>query len=506
MTKSEQIALLTVGVILLWPRKRAGIGAIYPNEIGGDRQCLDGKWTDSNGRGSCSYHGGLYPVEGPKQYEYFSKTENKWVDLKNPTKGRIYELKRYKYLIREKGINAIYPNVPELFECNDGTFSTSSGANACARHGGRKSREPLSFGTGGSALLNVQDVPLQQIHIDRRLFQGREKAFSQRSVDNIVNDVQAGRFVWANLDPITLWQSPEGKLYLLSGHSRHHAFEVLHNMGARVDGKGFTRIPAKIYAGDIEAARRLALESNTLSTKETDLERATYYRKLRQDGVPEKSILEQIKKNEGRNWTNVWAYTYLSPSGRAWATVRQFADGEDTSATLAKNLAKWIGNARRQFPMLTNEHETELYDWLFEHKGYGTGSQQVSNEREFLEKVGRFVQKNTEFGVFQQRPLNILSAQQKSPAEQEYDRQIYERQTQITALDKEIRAKIKDLTDRKATKDDLQRIISPMEATLRNLRSDLQRLMLQKSQVIEYSKNEATLFGIRHRRRMKFQY
>jgi len=396
---------------------------------------------------------------------------------------------------RRTAINAIYSGIPEIFECQDGTYSTASGPNACFQHGGRKSGQPITRGSG-SGLLNVQDVLLSDINIDRSLFQGREKAFSKRSVDNIVNDAESGRFVWANLDPITIWISPEKKLYLLSGHSRLKAFEILSKKRLKVDGKGFERIPAKIYAGRLADARRLALESNTLSTKETDLERATYYRQLRQDGVPEKSILEQIKKNEGRNWTNILSYTFLSPSGKTWAALRQFAEGEDTSATLAKNLAKWIGTARRQFPMLSNSHEAEIYDWLFEHKGYGTGSNQVSNEREFLEKIARFIQKNTEFGIFLDQPLNILSAQQKSPAEQEYDKQINDRQAQILALDKQVKAKIKDLTERKATKADLQRIVSPYEIQLRNLRADLQRLLLNRSKVIEYSKNEASLFGV----------
>lgn len=406
---------------------------------------------------------------------------------------------------KQAGLKAIYPEVPQIFECNDGTFSTSSGANACTRHGGRKSREPLKFGSGASSLLNLQDVPLGQINIDRRLFQGREKAFSQRSVDNIVQDVLNGRFVWANLDPITVWRAPDGKLFLLSGHSRLEAFFVLSKMGANVDGKKFDRIPAKIYAGELGAAQRLALESNTLSTKETDLERAAYYRRLRQDGTPEKALREQIRKNEGRNYNNILAYTFLSPTGKTWAALKQFAEGEDTSAMLAKSLAKWIGTARQQLPQLTNEHETELYNWLFEQKGYGSGGHQVSNERDFLEKVGRFVQKNTEFGVFlENQPLNIMSAQQKTPSEVEFDRQIQEQQTQILALDREIKAKIKSLTEKKATKSDLQRIVAPMETKLRNLRAELQRLLLQKSKVIEYSRNEPALFGLKRRVRVIF--
>lgn len=393
-------------------------------------------------------------------------------------------------------VRGIYKEIPQFFECNDGYLTTGS----CSWHRGFKSRTPLEMGAGGSTLLRIRDVPLSQIHIDHKLFQGREKAFSQRSVDNIVNDVLAGRFAWENFDPVTLWLSPDGKLYLLSGHSRKEAFRVLSEMGATADGKGFDRIPAKIRTGDVQQARRLALESNTLSTKETDIERAAYYRRLRQDGIPEKELLAQIRKNEGRNAGNIYAYTFLNPNGKTWATIRQFAESEDTSANIAKSLAKWIGAARREYPMLTNQHEAELYAWLFEHRGYGTGAGQVSKETDFQEKVGRFVARNTEFGVFDQaKPLNILNSLLKSPAEQEYDAQIEQLQAQIRDLDNQIKLQTRTLTARNATKDDLQRIMAPLEAQLRNLRADLQRKILQKQNIIEYGKREASLFG--HRRR-----
>lgn len=396
-------------------------------------------------------------------------------------------------------VGAIYPAVPSVYACNDGTYSTSSGSRACSRHGGRKSDQPLTLQAGGSGLLNIQDVPLSAIHVDTKLFQGRENEFSERSVMNIVNDVAAGSFVWENLDPITLWRSPEGKLYLLSGHSRNEAFKRLAAAGYKVDGKGFERIPSKIYQGaTADTAKRIALESNTLSTKETDIERAAYYRKLRQNGVDEKTLLAAIKKNEARNWTNIYAYTFLSPTGRTWAALQQLGEGEDTSATLAKSLARWIGQARRGWPALTNEHEAELYAWLFDRRGYGTGSGQVSSEREFLEKVSLFIQKNTFFGAFDaSKPLNILGAMQKSPAEAEHDAQIAQRQKQIIETERIIRDEIKRLTAAKATKADLQRIVAPYETSLRNLRADLQRLILKKSEVVEYSKREAQLFGIR---------
>lgn len=400
---------------------------------------------------------------------------------------------------KSKRIGSIYPEIPELFECNDGTFSTSPGNRGCTRHGGKKTGAPISF--GGSALIQIQDIPLTSIKTDTQLFQGREKLFSERSVQNIVSDAENGSFIWENLDPVTLWRSPDGSVYLLSGHSRKEAFSRLSKMGIKVQGKGFDRIPAKIIMNmPLEVARKVALESNTLSTKESDIERAAYYRKLRQDGATERVLIDQVKKNEGRNWTNVYAYTFLSPTGKMWAILKQFAESEDTSAMLAKSLGKWIGQARRNNQELTNAHENEIYDWLFNARGYGTGSNQVSSERDFLDKIQYFIQKNTFFGQFNpDLPLNILNTLVKSPAEQEFEQQITEKQLEIQKLDAEIKQRIKSLTAQKATKSDLQRIVTPIETALRNARSELARLMQKKASVVEYSKNEARLFGIKIR-------
>jgi len=393
-------------------------------------------------------------------------------------------------------LGAIYLNIPNVYSCNDGTYSTARLPYACSRRGGRLSDQPAQSGGGGSALLQIVDVPLSAIHIDRSLFQGREKAFSQRSVNNILAAVESGAFVWENLDPITLWRSPDGKLFLLSGHSRLHAFTILAKAGSSVDGKRFDRIPAKIRTGDLRAAQRLALESNTLSTKETDVERAGYYVRLRLDGAKEADIKEQIRRNEDRNGPNIYAFTFLSPSGRAWAALKQIGEGTDQTATLVKSFARWIGTARAKYP-LTNDHETELFAWLTDQRGYGTGSNQVSNERDFLAKVDYLIQKNSLLGKWDSsQPLNILGAMQKSPAEAAYDAQIRERQKQIADMDKSIREKSADLTKRGASKTDLARVLSPMETELRNARADLQSLLLKRSEVVEYSKREATLFGI----------
>lgn len=396
-----------------------------------------------------------------------------------------------------KYLGAIYPKVPAVYPCNDGTFSTSGGRNACNRHGGRRSDMPVHTGAGGSRLLNIQDVPLSDIHIDRKLFQGRESEYSSRSVENIISDVAAGRFVWENLDPVTLWRDGSGKLFLLSGHSRFEAFKRLAAAGATIDGKGFTRIPAKIRSGSLDDARRLALESNTLSTKETPTERAVYYIRLRAGGMSEKDLRDAIRKNEDKSAGNIYAYTWLNPNGRTFQALKQLAAGTDSTATLLQSWARWIGTARQQFPFLSNEHETELFAWLADQKGYGTGTGQVSNERDFLEKVKYFIQKNSFMGKFDTaKPLNILNLLQKSPVEQQFDEQIRQQQKIVVDQEKKIKLLTKDLTDRKASRNDIARILEPEERYLRNARLELQRLLLKKTEVVEYAKNEQTLFGI----------
>jgi hypothetical protein len=401
------------------------------------------------------------------------------------------------------GVGAIYREIPSFFQCTDGTFSTSTSTRACRRHGGKKSDLPYQLTSGaGSNLLNIQDVPLSQIHVNHALFQGREKAYSPRSVENILAAVANGAFLWENLDPVVLWQSPDGKKYLVSGHSRTEAFRRLEAAGATAGGKGFSRIPAKVLQNvSKEVAKTVALESNTLSTKENDVERAAYYRRLRQDGRGEKQIFEAVKKNEGRNANNIYAYTFLSPSGKAWYNLKQFAEDESQSGQITKALAAWIGNARKIFPVLTNDHENELTTWLFEKRGYGTGAGQVNNAREFSESVQKFVARNTFLGVFDPtKPLNIEGLLTKTPTEMEYDLQIEAAKKAAAEADKLWKAKADELTGRKASQTDVQRILLPYSTNRQNAYLNLKRLMENKSRVMEYAKNEPALFGIRRRR------
>ena len=113
-----------------------------------------------------------------------------------------------------------------------------------------------------------------------------------------------------------------------------------------------------------------------------------------------------------------------------------------------------------------------------------------------MEKVAVFIMKNTAFGQFEvDSPLNILAAQQKSPSELQFDAKIQELTKDIQETDRDLKAKIRSLSERKASAEDIRRIVAPLEAALRNSRAQLATMVQKRAEVVEYSKREATLFG-----------
>lgn len=393
----------------------------------------------------------------------------------------------------------IYPDIiRSWYGCTDGAYSDHSGPGACRWHGGLISRSPIEGGAEGGRL-GVVDVPLARIKTKPEWFQNRSEGFSVRSVDNIVNAVRAGKFSWGALDPITLWESPDGDLFVLSGHSRTEGFARLYAAGAQVDGRDFSKIPAKIQRGISEQeARRLAMESNTLATKESDMERAAYYRRLRVDENWNARDIEQAaRRMEGRNANQVLALSYLSPRGKTWGALAQLQEAEDQSRGIMANVARWIGNARRSFPQLSDAHENELYDFLITGRAYGTAKGQISNEREFQGRLQVIVDRRTTFGVFDQAaPLNIYNLISKSPVEQTYDAQLEEARQNVTDADRQLKEKTATLAQRGATEEKIRELTAALEAGLRRARIEYQNLLQARGRVMEAAKNELNLFQI----------
>lgn len=346
--------------------------------------------------------------------------------------------------------------------------------------------EPVKQSSG------VNMIPIEAINIRRDWFQNRATPYSERSVESIVQAAMSGSFRWSQLDPVTLWVGPDGKLYMLSGHSRLEAFDRLCRAGAVVDGQTFCNIPAKIEANiSLEEAKRIALESNTLSTKETELERAEYYRAMRMQG---RNADNEAKRLEGDNWSTVLALSYLNPSGKTYTTLRALENGDATSKGNIRTIARWIGNARAKYGSLTNFHEDELYTWLVDNTGYGTRTGQISNERDFNNRLASIINRRSTFGQLEDS-LNIIANVTLSPVEAQYNQQLAEASEKVKALQKMLDDKIKEYRNRAATENQILELTAPISAQLTRARIEYQALLQKKGDVTQYAKQEVNLFA-----------
>ncbi len=274
-------------------------------------------------------------------------------------------------------------------------------------------------------------IPIFDLNFDTKNFQNREDEYSETSVNRIIDAVADGEFNWAVFDPITVWRNPsDGKIYVLSGHSRSEAFRRLTMQGAQAQGRKFDKIPAKIFDGTFEQARELALNSNTLSTKETDIERANYYRerraKLMERGGKQseirKQLLELARKNEGKNANRIIYLSYLTPRGITYDALKNLQNAGTQDRERMTVAAEWIGHLRYQFPQLTEMHENELYRFLITNGHYGSD---VRNFADFAKRVQTAIEKNTEWGNFNaDKALNMERNLGKSENEKRYDAEL----------------------------------------------------------------------------------
>lgn len=292
----------------------------------------------------------------------------------------------------------------------------------------------------------VKLIDIKTISKDPARFQNRDTAESSESVTRIINDVEKGRFDWAKFDPIVVWRDPsDRRLYVLSGHSRTKAFQELSKAGATVGGKDFTKIPAKLFQGDESAAIDFALNSNTLSTKESDIERANYYRNKRKNGTPEAEIIEELKNNEGKNWTRIWAFSHLLKDGFTNSALKALQNSSTENAELVKIVAEWIGKIFAQYPYLTPEHDKEIYKFLITEGAYGKGAGKINNYQTLREKVSKAIERRTEFGKFNSGArLNLWNLNESSNNMRVFD----EKKANLTA---ELRAAIKELNEKRKT-------------------------------------------------------
>lgn len=330
---------------------------------------------------------------------------------------------------------------------------------------------PPMLSNYGNAFV-IDYVPLSEIYTDESNFQNRGDKYSEKSVKSIIDAVANGSFNWFAFDPVILWENPtDGKKYVLSGHSRTQAFRQLAKMHPDwiVDGLTFTSIPARIYRGSFEDAKRLALNSNTLATPETLTERAAYYRRIRErQGITKGKDLKALKDKALRenNGQMIWDLSYLPDGGISFDSLKAFKLGEESGSTenflRLATICQWIGKAFQIYKGLSKAHDRELFNFLMSG-GYGSKSGQYFNFTSLNDRLQKLYAKN----VADDRKVNAngeytepfqIAAYKKDDATLDT---LDDLKKTADGAYKDLKRKLKELRDNNATREQIFEIATP---------------------------------------------
>lgn len=329
---------------------------------------------------------------------------------------------------------------------------------------------PMRSAVGNAFVIDY--VPLTDIYTDEKNFQNRGDRYSEKSVRSIVDAVANGNFNWFAFDPVILWENPaDGKKYVLSGHSRTQAFRQISKQHPDwlVDGLSFDYIPARIYRGTFDDAKRLALNSNTLATPETLTERASYYRSLRnRQGITKGKDLKALKEKALRenNGQMIWDLSYLPENGISFDSLKAFKLGEQSGSTenflRLATICQWIGKAFQIYKGLSTAHDRELFNFLMTG-GYGSKSGQYFNFTSLNDRLQKLYAKN-------------VANDKKTNANGEYTEpfQIAAYKKDDATLDtldnlkkdaaeayKQLKSKLKELRENNATREQIFQVATP---------------------------------------------
>ena len=270
----------------------------------------------------------------------------------------------------------------------------------------------------------VKTILLSDLYTDEKRFQNRKK-LNEEIVDNIVKN-----FKPTDLDPLVVWyDKKQDKTFVLAGH---HRFEALKRLKHKT-------VPVKYanedYPTEADAIRYAKEISNANRTLEEPYERATIYRKYREEGYSEKDINEKAAL-EGKNRSYILNLSWLNPKGATMSTLVQFSQTQSKAdKNEAERIADWIGQARRNAPELTDAHEKEMFDFLTNKEA----SKRTTNKAKFLEYIRAC------YNPFEPtEPLNLARIKYQSEGEKQYDEEVEELKNNINKL----QGNITDIKDR----------------------------------------------------------
>lgn len=306
--------------------------------------------------------------------------------------------------------------------------------------------------------------PVAKIYTDEKRFQNREENYSSESVDKIIRDYDPNK-----LDPIKVWKDKDGKVYVVSGHSRLAAFKKMK----------LKEIPISFLQGsEAEIMRFGKREANYLATKEKLVEQIRAFKDNRDT---DKYTQAKLKQVWGNDYTKYESWSYLNTKGKFLETL-----GTDAKVSFPylEMRAQWVGALRKNYPQITNTHENEIFDFFYLSKAGKDIDKQT-----FFQKVESEVSRidfDKEKPLYLEKSGNRGTAARSDTAEAQ--KRIFEIDKELT----ELRTK-RNAARTKAEKDAL-------EFEMKRLNEEKQRIEKNIKTVL---KTQTALFGTKRKRQSK---
>jgi len=199
----------------------------------------------------------------------------------------------------------------------------------------------------------ISNVKVSDIKIKPEIFQGRSVPFASETVAKIVREGFD-----KSQEPIVVWRDEaKNENIVISGHSRFEAAKELSKKG----DKNLKTIPVKFFNGDFDDAVDYAVIESNRSGKTEGIESdIKAFMRATQRGY-NKDFLLSIFKEDGyintlRNLSN------LDSRGEF---IRILSQQSQKSFPYILRNAEWVGQLRREYPQLTNDHEREFFTFFY---------------------------------------------------------------------------------------------------------------------------------------------
>lgn len=268
------------------------------------------------------------------------------------------------------------------------------------------------------------------------MFQGRISEFSIETVNKIVREGYD-----KSQDPIAVWWDEKLEKYVvIAGHSRWEASRILYEKG----DKTLEQMPVKVFIGDKDDAIDYAiLESNRSGTQEGFLSDLRAFKHAQKRGYNKEQMNSLFKPESYLHFLQ--SASYLNEKGQFIQYLSQ--EAEQSFPYLKRNSA-WVGQIRKQIPVITDAHEQEIFDYF-----YKTETQKLGIKKDkFFEIIER---KIGAIDFNPNKPLNLKNIVSPNAYSDPIKEQIKEVQKEIEDIERQrsynenliVRAKQEGKTD-----------------------------------------------------------